>query len=80
MKLSDYLVQYLVDHKVKDVFIVMGGAASHIVDSLGKNKKIIPKLAAIKTAKGYVAKPIEDQLPYLKRSVLRENMLINTIE
>lgn len=40
MKLSDYLVQYLVDHKVKDVFIVMGGAASHIVDSLGKNTKI----------------------------------------
>ena len=40
MKLSDYLIQYLVDHKVKDVFIVMGGAASHIVDSLGKNTKI----------------------------------------
>lgn len=40
MKLSDYLVQYLVDHKIDNVFLVMGGAASHLVDSLGKNKKI----------------------------------------
>lgn len=40
MKLSDYLVKYLIEHDIKDVFIVMGGAASHIVDSLGKNKNI----------------------------------------
>ncbi|OGN05659.1 MAG: hypothetical protein A2831_00555 [Candidatus Yanofskybacteria bacterium RIFCSPHIGHO2_01_FULL_44_17] len=40
MKLTDYLAQYLVDRGVKDVFLITGGACAHIVDSLGKNKKI----------------------------------------
>src|SRR3989338_8213455 len=38
MKLSDYLVQYLVDKGIHHAFLVIGGACAHIVDSLGKNK------------------------------------------
>ncbi|HEY4484387.1 MAG TPA: thiamine pyrophosphate-binding protein [Candidatus Paceibacterota bacterium] len=40
MKLSDYLVQYLVDRGIKKVFLLTGGACAHIVDSLGKNPDI----------------------------------------
>lgn len=40
MKLTDYLAQYIVDLGVKHPFLVTGGAAAHIVDSLGKNKKL----------------------------------------
>src|SRR3989344_3781192 len=40
MKLSDYLVQYLVNQGVKKVFLLTGGACAHIVDSLGKNPNI----------------------------------------
>lgn len=40
MKLTDYLVRYLVEQKVNKVFLITGGACAHIVDSLGKNKKI----------------------------------------
>lgn len=37
MKLSDYLAQYLADLNVKHVFLVIGGACAHIVDSIGRN-------------------------------------------
>lgn len=40
MKLSDYLVKYLIDHNITDVFLINGGALSHIVDSIGANKSI----------------------------------------
>lgn len=40
MKLTDYLVQYLVDLGVKKVFLITGGACAHIVDSLGKSEGI----------------------------------------
>src|SRR3989344_870804 len=40
MKLTDYLAQYLVEQKIKKVFLITGGACAHIVDSLGKNKNI----------------------------------------
>lgn len=40
MKLSDYVVQYLVDQGVKHAFLVIGGACAHIVDSLGNNNDI----------------------------------------
>ena len=40
MKLTDYVVQYLVDERVKEVFLLTGGACAHLVDSLGKNKDI----------------------------------------
>lgn len=40
MKLSDYLVQYLIERGSTHTFLVTGGACAHIVDSLGKNKKM----------------------------------------
>ena len=40
MKLTDYVVQYLVDQGVGKVFLLTGGACAHIVDSLGKNPNI----------------------------------------
>ena len=38
--MTDYLAQYIADLGVKHPFLVTGGAAAHIVDSLGKNKQI----------------------------------------
>ena len=40
IKLSDYLVRRLVEYGVKDVFMISGGGAMHLNDSIGKNKKI----------------------------------------
>lgn len=40
MKLSDYLIQYIKDQGVKDVFLVTGGAVAHIVDSFRNVKGI----------------------------------------
>lgn len=40
MKLSDYVIQFLVEKGVKDVFMLPGGGCMHLVDSLGKNKAI----------------------------------------
>ncbi len=40
IKLTDYVAQYLVEQKIKNVFLITGGACAHIVDSLGRNKDI----------------------------------------
>ena len=40
MKLSDYVFQYLADHGVRHVFVVTGGGAMHLNDSLGKEKRL----------------------------------------
>lgn len=40
MKVSDYLIQYLADRKVKKVFLITGGAVAHIVDSFRNIKGI----------------------------------------
>lgn len=40
MKVSDYIIQFLVDKGLKHVFFITGGAAAHIVDSMGRNKNI----------------------------------------
>lgn len=40
IKLSDFLVQHLVDIGITDVFLVNGGSCSHIIDSIGLNKSI----------------------------------------
>ncbi len=40
MKLSDYVIQRLVDTGVKHVFMVAGGGSMHLVDSIGKRKDI----------------------------------------
>jgi acetolactate synthase-1/2/3 large subunit len=36
VKLSDYLMQFIADHGVKHVFMVPGGGAMHLNDSLGR--------------------------------------------
>ncbi len=40
MNLSDYVLKFLLKKKVKDVFLITGGAISFMVDSFSKNKKI----------------------------------------
>ncbi|MCL2185394.1 MAG: thiamine pyrophosphate-binding protein [Treponema sp.] len=40
IKLSDYIIQYLEQLNVNHVFMIPGGGAMHLNDSLGKSKKI----------------------------------------
>lgn len=40
MKLSDYVIQYLEKLNVRHMFMLPGGGAMHLNDSLGKSKKI----------------------------------------
>ena len=40
MKLSDYLWDFIADQGVKHVFMLAGGGAMHLVDSLGQNKRL----------------------------------------
>ena len=40
IKLSDYIVKFLEDNGVQDIFMLTGGGCMHLVDSFGKSKKI----------------------------------------
>ena len=40
MKVSDFIIEFLVSKGVKDIFTVSGGGCIHLIDSLGKNKNI----------------------------------------
>ena len=40
MKISDYIIDFLEKKNVKEVFTVSGGGCIHLIDSLGKSKKI----------------------------------------
>lgn len=40
MKLSDYVIQFIADQGVRHVFMLPGGGAMHLVDSLGRCKNI----------------------------------------
>lgn len=40
IKISDYVVDYLVSLGIKDIFLISGGGCIHLIDSIGKNKKI----------------------------------------
>ena len=40
MKVSDFIIDFLVSKGVKEVFTVSGGGCIHLIDSLGKNKNI----------------------------------------
>lgn len=40
IKVSDYIIQRLVDYGVKDVFMISGGGAMHLNDSVGRNENI----------------------------------------
>jgi len=37
IKVSDYVMQFLVDHGIKDLFLISGGGMMHLLDSAGKN-------------------------------------------
>lgn len=40
IKLSDYIMQFVADMGVRHVFMLPGGGAMHLVDSLGRNKTL----------------------------------------
>lgn len=40
IKVSDYIIQRLVDYGIKDVFMISGGGAMHLNDSVGRNENI----------------------------------------
>src|SRR5581483_6944057 len=40
MKLSDYIIRQLADWGVTDIFLVTGGGAMHLNDSLGRESRI----------------------------------------
>lgn len=40
LKVSDYVMNFLVEKGVKDVFLVSGGNSMHLLDSLGNNKNL----------------------------------------
>ena len=40
IKLSDYVYKYIASLKVDHVFVLSGGGCMHLVDSLGRNKKL----------------------------------------
>ncbi|NQT30029.1 MAG: thiamine pyrophosphate-binding protein [Candidatus Saganbacteria bacterium] len=58
MKLSDYVINFITELKVKHVFMLPGGGCMHLVDSIGTNKKIefigcLHEQAAVIAADGY---------------------------
>lgn len=40
IKVSDYIIKRLVDYGVRDVFMISGGGAMHLNDSVGRNENI----------------------------------------
>ncbi|HWK09555.1 MAG TPA: thiamine pyrophosphate-binding protein, partial [Vicinamibacterales bacterium] len=40
MKLSDYVIRFIAEQGVKHVFLVTGGGAMHLNDSLGRESRI----------------------------------------
>ncbi len=40
IKVSDYIVKFLENQGIKHIFMIAGGGCIHLVDSLGKSKKI----------------------------------------
>lgn len=55
MKLSDYVVGFLEEHGVKDVFLLAGGGIMHLLDSLAKNKNINKYYNLHEQASGFAA-------------------------
>lgn len=58
MKLSDYVVRVLVEHGVRDVFLVSGGGIMHLLDSVGSHPDVrfhcvYHEQAAVVAAEGY---------------------------
>lgn len=58
MKLSDYIIKRLEKENIGNIFMVVGGAGMHIIDSIGKSKKITytcthHEQAALLSSEGY---------------------------
>lgn len=55
MKLSDYVIKYLEENGVKDVFLLAGGGIMHLLDSLAKNNNINKYYNLHEQASGFAA-------------------------
>lgn len=55
MKLSDYVIQFLEEQQVKDVFLLSGGGIMHLLDSLAKNDRINKYYNLHEQASGFAA-------------------------
>jgi len=55
MKVSDYIISFLEDREVKDVFLLAGGGVMHILDSLAQSKKINKYYNLHEQASGFCA-------------------------
>ena len=55
MKLSDYLIKFLEEKLVKDVFLLSGGGIMHLLDSLAKNDHINKYYNLHEQASGFAA-------------------------
>lgn len=58
LKLSDYVINFIVDLNIKHIFMLPGGGCMHLVDSIGRNKRIefvgcLHEQAAVIAADGY---------------------------
>jgi acetolactate synthase-1/2/3 large subunit len=58
IKLSDYVIKFVSDAGIKHIFMLPGGGCMHLVDSVGRNKKIeyvgcLHEQAAVIAADGY---------------------------
>ena len=38
IKLSDYVVEFLLEKGINDIFMISGGGCIHLVDSVGRSK------------------------------------------
>lgn len=55
MKLSDYVIKFLEEKRVKDVFLLSGGGIMHLLDSLAKNDHINKYYNLHEQASGFAA-------------------------
>ena len=55
MNVSDYVLKFLVSKKIKDVFLITGGAISFMIDAFSRNKNIKYTCVAHEQAAGMMA-------------------------
>ena len=54
MKVSDYIVEFLIEKGVTDLFGYPGGMVTHLMDSLGKKKEYIKPIKASPNRTGFL--------------------------
>ncbi|MBQ9360927.1 MAG: thiamine pyrophosphate-binding protein [Lachnospiraceae bacterium] len=55
IKVSDYVTQFIVDHGVKDIFMISGGGMMHLLDSVQKQEGLNPVFNLNEQASGICA-------------------------